>query len=75
MSSDPDTVITNAEQNVVSIPFAGNGDDEAGIGVLFEGVFDEIREDLIPVKTIAMHGAAISGEIEVDACVSTLQHG
>ena len=62
-----DAVVTDAEQAVVGEPFAADFDHEARARVLFEGVFNEVGEDLIPVKTIAAHLATIGGQVELDA--------
>lgn len=69
MRGDADAVVSDLEHAMTVTPAALHTDVEAGVGVLFQRVFDEVGEDLIPVKAVATHGAAVGWEIELDGCL------
>ena len=75
VGGDAGAVVANFEDAFGFAPLAGEGDDEAGLQVLFEGVFDEVGEDLVPVKAVALEEAVFLGEIEHEACVPLFMHG
>lgn len=73
--TDADAVVGDGDEALVLRPASGDVHAEARTGVFFEGVFDEIGKDLIPVEAITAEEAAVRGEVEGDDGLADFDEG
>ena len=63
---DADAVVRDPDAELVALGLAADLDDQAGVGVLLQGVFDEVEEHLGPVEAIAHEHQRLIGHGNVD---------
>lgn len=63
-AADADAVVGDPDVEGVWLDGGADFDEEVGVGVLFEGVFDEIKENLRPVEAVAEDGEGFGLDVE-----------
>ena len=72
---DADAVVAEGEGALVPGPAAREANGQGATGVFFDGVFEEVGENLVPIETITVDRATGGWEIEVEVDLSIFEHG
>ena len=72
---DADAVVAEGEGALVPGPAAREANGQGATGVFFDGVFEEVGENLVPIETITVERATGGWEIEIEVDLSIFEHG
>lgn len=68
-------IVRDGEGALGGTPLAGDTNDQPRRWILFDGVFDQVREELVPIKAVAIDDPAALREIDDDLCIPPFEDG
>lgn len=75
VGGNADAVVTDGENALVLYPAPSESEGEVAARIFFDGVFEQIGEDLVPVEAVAIEGAAVWREGEFKVNGAPFEHG